>query len=198
MHKYTPEEIRFIKSEIAGRSYAELTELFNQRFGLSVTVGQMKSFRGNYGLRNGRDFRFPPGHVPFNKGRKGVNQGGIETQFKPGQMPHNYQPVGTERINTDGYAEVKIRNPKTWKAKHLIIWEAAYGTVPKGNVIIFADGNRLNLSLDNLLMVSRSELVVMNRWRLIFKHADSTKVGKTIADIKIKIADRKRGMKKGK
>jgi hypothetical protein len=36
----------------------------------------------------------------------------------------------------------------------------------------------------------------MNRLGFISANADLTKAGKTIADIKIKIADRKRGMKK--
>jgi hypothetical protein len=127
-----------------------------------------------------------------------VNQGGVQSQFKHGNIPWNYHPVGTERTNRDGYLEVKIADPKTWKAKHVIIWEAANGTVPKGSVIIFADGNRLNIALDNLVMVSRSELAVMNRCGLIFEDAEMTKTGKTIADIKIKIADRKKGMKQCK
>jgi hypothetical protein len=113
-------------------------------------------------------------------------------------MPHNYLPVGSERITKDGYAEIKIRNPRTWKAKHIIIWEKAHGKVPKGNAIIFADGNRLNLKLKNLLMVSRAELAVMNHLGLISTNAEITKVGKTIADIKIKIAERKKGIKKSK
>ncbi|GHV76492.1 hypothetical protein AGMMS49942_13130 [Spirochaetia bacterium] len=102
-------------------------------------------------------------------------------------------PVGTEVIDTDGYVKVKIADPKTWKVKHRIIWEKANGPVPKGNVIIFADGNRMNVKLKNLLMVSRKELAVMNRSGLIYENAEFTKTGKLIADIKIGIADRKRG-----
>jgi hypothetical protein len=45
-------------------------------------------------------------------------------------------------------------------------------------------------------MVSRAELAVMNHFGLIANHRYLTKVGKSIADIKIKIADRRRGMKK--
>jgi hypothetical protein len=80
----------------------------------------------------------------------------------------------------------------------VLFWEAANGKVPKGTAIIFADRNRFNLDLDNLLMVSRAELLVMNHSGLIFDNADATKVGKTIADIKIKIRERKIGMKKRK
>jgi hypothetical protein len=198
-HKYTPKEIRFLESKIAGRSVAETTELFNRHFGLSITTGQIKGFKANRKLCTGRDTRFPPGHVSFNKGRKGVCAAGCEKGWlKPGQMPQTYRPVGTKRTTANGYVEVKIADPDVWEYKHILIWEAAHGAVPKGKVIIFADRNRLNLKLKNLLMISRSELAVMNRWGLIYANADLTMAGKTVADIKIKIADRKRGIKKSK
>jgi hypothetical protein len=94
--------------------------------------------------------------------------------------------------------EVKIRDPKTWKSKHTLIWEKARGRVPEGHVIIFADGNRLNASLGNLLMVSRRELAVMNRLGLVSKNKDLTKTGKAIADIKLLIAERGKGLGKNK
>jgi hypothetical protein len=112
-------------------------------------------------------------------------------------MPVTYRPVGTERLNNDGYFEVKIRDPKTWKHKHVIIWEKAHGKVPKGHVIMFADGNKLNVSLSNLLMVSRRELAVMNRCGLISGDKDLTKAGKSIAAIKILIGERERVAKGG-
>jgi hypothetical protein len=195
MHRYTPKEIRFLESNVSGRSYAEVTALFNKRFGLSMSASQIGNTLKNYGLTNGRDCRFYPGQVPFNKGRKGVPSG-KETQFKAGSLPWNYQPVGTERINVNGYAEVKIADPNVWKSKQILIWEAANGKVPDGNVIIFADGNKLNFAPDNLLMVSRAELAVMNHLGLIYDDADSTKSGKTIADIKIRMSERKKRMKK--
>jgi hypothetical protein len=195
-HKYSAKEIKFLRSKVVGRSYAELTALFNKRFGLSKTVRQISGTLKRYNLSNGRDCRFRPGQTSFNKGKKKWWIGGEETQFKRGHLTWNKQPVGTERINPDGYAEIKIRNPRTWKAKHKIIWEKAHGKVPKGSVVIFADGNRLNLKLKNLLMVTRAELAVMNHLGLIYTDADITKIGKTIADIKIKIGERKREKRK--
>jgi hypothetical protein len=111
-------------------------------------------------------------------------------------MPHNWQPVGTEIMDEDGYIKVKVRNPKTWKFKHRLIWEKANGRIPSGGVIIFADGNRLNTRLDNLLLVSRSELAVMNHLGLISNNGKLTGIGKSIADIKLLIARRKKELKK--
>jgi hypothetical protein len=204
VHNYTTAEIRFLKNEVTGRSYAEMTELFNRHFGTALTFNQIKGVLGKYKLCNGRDGRFRPGQISPNKGKKGYCPAGSEKGwFKPGHRPCNYKPVGTERINTDGYVEVRIRNPtgkpeKNWKAKHRIIWEKANGKIPRGHVIIFADGNKLNMALDNLLLISRKELAVMNRLRLISPNKNLTQIGKTVADLKILIADRKRGKKKSK
>ncbi|MDR0639535.1 MAG: HNH endonuclease [Spirochaetaceae bacterium] len=111
---------------------------------------------------------------------------------KKGGRPWNWRPAGSGRINTEGYAEVKVREPDKWQAKHTLIWEAANGKVPKGHTVIFADGNRQNLKLTNLLLVSRSELAVMNRRGLIFGNAELTRAGKQVADLKMLIAVRKK------
>jgi hypothetical protein len=190
MHKWTPKEIRFLEKNIAGRSYAEMTELFNHRFGLSLTLGQITSALKSHKLHNGiNHFHF--GHPPYFKGKN-------RTSYKPGQKPWNYKPIGSERVNYNGIVDVKIADtpPKKYKSKHLIIWEKANGSVPKGYFIIFADGNKKNFNLSNLLMVSYKEIAVMNKQRLISKHRDLTLAGKLIADIRILIAERKRGSKR--
>jgi hypothetical protein len=194
-HNYTAAEIRFLERKVAGRSYAELTELFNRRFGLSFTVRRLSATLGRLGVSNGRDCRFQPGHVPSNKGLKGVHHS-RETEFKLGNRPHNWLPPGSERISPQGYAEIKVRNPNKWKAKHRVIWEKAHGKIPRGRAVIFADGNKANIRLDNLIMVSRDELAVMNHLGLISSSAELTQAGKTMADIKIKIAALRRGAKK--
>jgi len=92
----------------------------------------------------------------------------VSIRFRKRQIPHNWLPVGTDRINAYGYLEVKTENPKTWKTKHCIVWETVNGRkVPGGGTIIFADGDRLNLRPENLLFVTRGELAVMNKYGLI-------------------------------
>ena len=189
MHRYTPEEVEFLKQNYKGRDARELTELFNDHFSHNLKQSQVKAAVHNRGFKCGKDFRFKPGHIPYNKGVKGIRVS-IATEFKPGHMPVNHKPVGSERINRNGYIEIKIREPRTWAAKHRVIWEKANGPIPKGHVILFADGNKLNLSLDNLLIVSRGELAVMNHENLIYKNKELTRSGQLIAALKIKIRDR--------
>jgi hypothetical protein len=171
-HKYTPEEIRFIKKNIAGRSYADMTEMFNRRFGISLTFAAIKEAAHRRGLYSGLDGRFKPGCSYYSR------------------------PIGAESLDGNGYVKVKTVHPRVWKYKHHIIWEKANGPVPEGHVVIFADGNKLNCDLDNLLLVSRGELITMNRLGVICQDRDLTKTGKLIADLTMQINDRKRRMKK--
>ena len=104
--------------------------------------------------------RFKKGTVPPNKGKKmspEVYAKVARTMFKKGNRTHNYKPVGSERVNVDGYVEVKVADPGKWKLKHRIIWEEAHGPIPRGHNVQFRDGNSQNLSLDNLYLISRSE-----------------------------------------
>ena len=188
-HSYTPEEVAFLKANIRGTSRRDLTDLFNARFGLALSVDQVVGACKNRGLTNGRDGRFGPGHVPANKGIKGVG-GWAPTQFPKGHRPHNKQEVGDERVNTLGYVDIKIAEPNKWRGKHLVLWERENGPLPKGFAIIFADGDNRNFALENLLLVSRKELAYLNRNRLIRGNAELTQTALTVARIAQKAAAR--------
>jgi hypothetical protein len=198
--KYLPHHIKFLKGIVKGRSHAEITRLFNKEFGFGISVKAMGSIIKKYNLKNGRDCRIQPGNVPFNKGRKGYCAPGSEKGwFKPGQKPVNTMPLGSERISKDGYVEIKYSEKSgspgnRWKGKHVIVWEKANGPVPKSHAVIFADGNRRNFKLRNLVLVSRKELAVLNHMNMLAsKNEDITKISVGIARLKVLLADRKRG-----
>ncbi|MCY7919398.1 HNH endonuclease signature motif containing protein [Bacillus vallismortis] len=194
-HRYSAEEKEFIKNNVKGRSNDELLKMFNDRFVLNLTKSQIAAFKKNNRLSSGLDGRFKPGHIPFNKGKKGLMCGGKETQFKKGQRALNYRPVGSERVSVDGYIEIKVADPGKWRMKHLVLWEEANGPIPKGHCLLFLDGNKLNVSLDNLQLITRSQLVRMNQNGLISTDADLTKTGVIVAEILSKIGERKRNRK---
>jgi len=189
-HKYSPEQIAFLKNNIRGRSRKELAVMFNDRFGLDLPLERIVATCKRYKLSNGRDTRFLPGQEPPNKGRK-CPGAGRETWFPKGFTPWNYCPVGSERINSIGYADIKIAANK-WRAKHLVVWESVNGPLPSGHVVIFADSNKRNFDLDNLLLLSRRELAVMNKLCLISTDAEITKAQLNIARILIKCGDRRK------
>lgn len=174
-----------------GRSYKDLQKMVNQQFGLELTFNQIKRFMAQNGLKNGRNTQFKPGQVSHNKGKKGISYAGMKaTQFKPGRMPHNWLPVGSETIDTDGYAKIKTADPKTWEFKHTFIWEQHNGLVPRGSVVIFGDGDKSNFDLDNLILVTRAQLAQLNKHGLIKNDAAITRAGVAIVDLKRKIRER--------
>lgn len=114
----------------------------------------------------GKASRFHANQTPWNKGKKGwCGEGCERTQFKKGQIPKNWKPLGFERINTQGYLERKVRDlhgGKNYRSVHLILWESVNGPLPSGHAVVFKDGNKQNITLDNLELVSRAELMRRN------------------------------------
>jgi len=192
--RYSQEQREFIKANVKGRLIPDLTEMFNDRFGTQLQYSQMRAFVKNNGLKSGVNTAFASGHEPFNKGKTKTWAGGESTQFKKGNKPHNYVPVGSERVNGDDYVDVKIADPNHWRGKHLLVWEEHHGrTVPKGYVVIFGDRNRRNFDHDNLILVSRAQLAIMNKNSLIQDSAQLTRSGVILADIYQKIGQRRKG-----
>ena len=198
--RYTEEEIQFIRDIAPGRSRQEITDEFNRRFDTDRSLQQIIGLMKKHKIRNGRDCRFGAGHVPWSKGVK-MSEEQYErskpTMFKPGNVPPNTDPIGTEKLLKDGYIWVKINNiPKAkkqvnWKQKHRLIWEEAHGPIPKGHVVIFLDGDRTNITLENLAMVPQRVLSRLNQKHLIFDDAEKTKVGIGIAEVISKIGELK-------
>lgn len=113
--------------------------------------------------------RFKPGLVPANKGlrRPGWSAGNMAaTQFKKGQRPHNEVPIGSHRVNSDGFLEVKLTELPgpyymRWKPVHRLIWEEAHGPIPKGHVVAFKPGRKsvelAAITLDALELITLAE-----------------------------------------
>lgn len=119
----------------------------------------------------GARFRFPKGHVPANKGlhRPGysVGRGRMqETQFKKG-VATNWRPVGDTRL-VDGYIYRKISDVRNvpwtvnWKPEHVLRWTSVHGPVPAGHALAFKNGDRTDIRLDNLELLSRAQLMLRN------------------------------------
>ena len=113
------------------------------------------------------------------------------TSFKKGNVPHTYLPIGSESVTRDGYTIVKVSDEGTrnqqWRPKHRLIWEKHHGPVPDGYAIVFGDGDKTNLSIDNLILVSRSQLSVMNTKKLIKNDVELTQAGANIAQLMLAI-----------
>ena len=165
MIRYTQEEKAFLIEYIPGRIASEVVEEFIKKFGKAISISQIRSFRKNNKINCGRDTRFKKGYVPANKGKRlspEVYEKLSKTMFKKGQIPKNYRKVGSERINVDGYIEIKVKDPNKWDLKHRVIWKENNGEIPQGNLVIFRDNNPLNCNIDNLILISKGENMKMN------------------------------------
>lgn len=121
----------------------------------------------------GLSTRFAKGHVPANKGtrRPGWAPGRMrDTQFQPGVRQgvakRLYKPIGTERVSKDGYLERKVNDDlplqARWRAVHLVEWEAVHGRIPTGHALTFKNGDKRDIRLENLALVSRADLMRRN------------------------------------
>ena len=190
--RYTKEELDYIREIAPGRHYHEIVEMFNKKFERQIDAKKLKETLGNHGISTGLTGRFEKGHVPVNKGKKFPGTGN-RTTFRKGNVPANKMNVGEDIITTDGYVKTKIAEPNLWEYKHKLIWAEAHGPIPEKHSVIFADGDKLNLSIDNLLLVSRAELLMLNRRRLISENSELTKTGLNVVKVMNKVCKIKKG-----
>lgn len=169
---FTPEQVQFLRDNYAGRSVTELAVMFNGRFGTDMTVQQIKTAVHNRHITSGRTGRFPQGHTSWNSGTKGQGlTGANKTSFKKGDVPPNRRPLWSERIdNKDGYIHIKIPEqdphtgfPTRYVLKHVYLWEQAHGPVPPGMLVAFRDGKKLHCEPGNLMLITRAELLRLNK-----------------------------------
>lgn len=158
--------------EIFGRS---IRAIYGKAYAMGLKRSQAYldsplSGRTMKGSSRGSKTQFKKGLVPWNAGKKGWQAGGDSAKhhFKPGQRPHNWRPIGFERISKDGYLERKITDTghtgKDFCFVHRLIWEEHHGPIPDGHVIVFKDTNpkHENITIDRLEMLSRAELADRN------------------------------------
>lgn len=158
--RFTEEEKKFIRDNAKGINTKQLTQMLNKKF--NTNYEEYKVYRW--------------------KKRNGIKSG-IDTKFKIGQHPHNYKPVGSELTKKGGYIMIKVAEPNTWKCKATYIYEQHYGKVPNGYSVVFADRNKNNFNLDNLILVKNKDKLVAKNKHLLFEDKELTKTGLLIAKL---------------
>lgn len=203
-NKYTKEQKEFLITNNYMRTAKDLTDMFNEKFGTNLTTTNIKNFRSNNKIKSGLTGRFEKGQISWNKGKtwdefmsKEGQANSRKTTFKKGHTPVNSDTVGTEKWKSshsnrddEGFLYVKIQDKKgrfNWKQKHRLIWEEVYGPIPKGYKLIFLDGDRHHIELNNLALVSNSQMLIMNKNNLIYEEKELTKIGINIAKVKDKV-----------
>ncbi|MDR1456007.1 MAG: HNH endonuclease [Tannerella sp.] len=176
--RFTDGDVEFVRTHFAtmrsediaratGHPVCSVRSMAN-RLGLKKDAGFLAGIAREYAMRADHPMRrswFKKGHVPANRGRKQVGwmsgamiERSAKGRFAAGHVPANYCPVGSERVNTDGYIEMKVYGGlRGWRAKHRVMWEQHNGPIPAGYNVQFRDGNRRNCVIENLYVISRAE-----------------------------------------
>lgn len=188
---FPPPVREFIVRNNKGKTAREMSDLIYAEFGVRYSVMQIKGIRSRLRLDSGLTGRFERGHVPANKGIKGVYAAGCEKGwFRKGHKSHNHVTVGTVVMSTDGYLKRKVAEPDVWKFVHVMEWEKHNGPVPENCLISFRDGDHRNCDISNLFCLSRAEHCVMNNKRLRFDDAELTETGLLVAKVMIRARKR--------
>jgi len=183
-HVWTVEQEHFlIDSIVTCKSYANLQELFNNKFATSATVRMVEHRCRKLGLKR-----------PYNAG-----------QFQNGgATPPNTKPIGTEEITCGNEVIVKVstermawrpkqrnntgkNNRKCWRLKKHVEYERAHGKIPVKHDVIFLDGNKRNFSPDNLYAISHQAKMrlLINGW--VFSDKNATLAAVKLCELNIAI-----------
>ena len=193
-HKWSEKEEEWLTQNVKGITLKELTKRYNKKFNMNLSERAIASRKSKLNLHSGiTGGQFQKGYIPQNKGKtwdeympKESQEKSRKTTFKKGNIPSNRKEIGSERLDSDGYVLVKVQDGhlnKNWVLKHRLIWESMYGNIPTGYKIMFADGNKQNCDIKNLILVSDAEELIMNQKKFVKDNADLTKVGLNIARI---------------
>lgn len=199
VHKWSEEEIEFIREVYPYYENKEISKMVKEKFGFDVSTRNLQNVRNKYKIPkkvipNSGCYR--KGDVPWNKGREmsdETKEKVKKTWFKKGQIPKNHKPVGSTRVDRDGYKLIKIAEPNKWALYHRRLYEKEHGEkLKKNEAVIFADGDKSNFDLDNLVKVSRANLLYLNNKKLIFDDPELTKTGVNTSKVAEKIRQRER------
>lgn len=108
------------------------------------------------------------------KAVKAPRPGRLPWWQQPNAQPPNAQPVGSFRVCSAGFLEIKYSTDpgprgRRWMAYSRWLWEQAHGPVPSGHAVVFLPGHASTdpqaIRLEHLECVSRAELMRRNRYQ---------------------------------
>lgn len=111
-------------------------------------------------LHGGKAYWFKPGHTVHNKGMKGFCAPGSEKGwFSKDNRPHNYKEVGSLRINSEGYLDIKLADGKNqWFLLARYNWFLHTGHwTTRDECIWYKNGDKHDCAPENLEVITRRQ-----------------------------------------
>jgi hypothetical protein len=163
---FTKEQRDILTAYIPGHHMNEIQQFIQEQFRVTYSLKQVGAYCQNHKVRTGFSGQFgkersPVPYSPFKPG-KHISPA---TEFKKGQASIKTLPIGTRRDKKDGVTWVKVSNVGShrWRMEKTLVWEKANGPIPDGAVIKLIDGNPKNIAPDNLMLMTKAEVLRYNR-----------------------------------
>lgn len=163
--KWDQKHIDYVKSIYKGRYLWEVRDMFNDKFGMNISKNAINAKMNRLGVKSG---------IPAHGTREAHG--------------HLQKPIGSKKIGQYGYIFIKVddktnNQQKNWKLYHHYLWEQHHGKVPPHHAIIFLNGDKKDVRIENLEMVPYSIFQMMCQNDLIYDDPELTKVGINIAKL---------------
>ena len=177
---FTPKMIRWLSRNVPGKTFNETAPVFNAKFGTELAPGQIRWRCNRLGIKSGvtKGYRLERGYR--------VGDECIPDKKRDCTV---YVKVAEGRGKNNG-----ANRNGTWRRKHFVVWETANGPLPQGCHVIFADGDKGNFDINNLLLVSRREYFFMNKNGMFSNDPDVTKTNLLITKHRLLIFDKVYGL----
>jgi hypothetical protein len=148
-----------------------MSQLYNRVFQMGVKKNPRIKYLQNRALRlnGGMKSRWQRGYEPHNKGKQ------MSSELYAEGKTYHVQALSNKPFNTREPNATSIRWDKTgrpysytkvkdslWVLTHRLVWESIYGPIPKDHVVRFKDGNNLNIQIDNLECIPKTENAIRN------------------------------------
>lgn len=142
-----------------------------KKLGLKKTPEHIALHGGWLTGKEGQKTRFQPGIRPWNTGNKGVRHSPA-SEFKKGQRPPNWMPLGAVIVNSSGVLVRKVREGPNgglnWEAEARCVWREQVGPIPKGYCVVFKPGRQTTvrelITPDALELITRGEMASRNSY----------------------------------
>ena len=197
---FTEEQRQWFLANQEHKQAIQVADEMNQIFGLSLSAKQIREDRKSHRIKS--NFNSSLLKTIDNKWNKKTLEQMQNTMFKVNRSAHNTSAVGTVkkiRIGTYYYWMVKVDDKpyaaknENWIQLHRVLYQIYHSCkLNEEDVILFADGNRDNMSENNLVKISKATRMRMNNLNRITDNSDVTKSYVNLTNLELAISKKKR------
>lgn len=156
--RYRAADEAWFREAARGRTRTELAQAFAARYGGRADIHRVRSFAALRGIRLSELCERAPNNGRFCPERPGIEDAPVGSRkVLPARMRGGYlqRPIPVVKV---------APGARGWEREARVAWEREHGRpVPAGCVVLQLDGDELNCEPENLELVSRRVLALLNK-----------------------------------